>query len=76
MKNTMIKKFNVVISLWLIAVMATLIVFGTQLANNGFYIAAMVVGVILLAINVFTIVSGITSASKKAASQQRSYRKY
>ena len=76
MKNTMIKKFNVVISLWLIAVMATLIVFGTQLANNGFYIAAMVVGVILLAINVFTIVSGITSASKKTAAQQRSYRKY
>ena len=76
MKNTMIKKFNVVISLWLIAVMATLIVFGTQLANNGFYIAAMVVGVILLAINVFTIVSGITSASKKATSQERSYRKF
>ena len=76
MKNTMIRKFNVVISLWLIAIMATLIVFGTQLANYGFYIAATVVGAFLLAINVFTIVSGITSASKKAASQQRSYRKY
>ena len=48
MKTTMVRKFNVVISLWLIAIMATLIVFGVQLANNGFYIAAMVVGVLLL----------------------------
>ena len=76
MKNTMIRKFNVVISLWLIAIIATLIVFGTQLANNGFYIAAAVVGAVLLAINVFTIVSGITSAKEKATSQERSYKKF
>ena len=76
MKTTMVRKFNVVISLWLIAIMVTLIVFGVQLANNGFYIAAMVVGVLLLIINVFTIISGITSASKKSAAQQEEYRKF
>ncbi len=76
MKNTMIKKFNVVISLWLIAIMATLIIFGYQLAINAFYIAAMSVGAVLLSINVFTVVSGITSASKKAAAQQEKYGKY
>ena len=76
MKTTMVRKFNVVISLWLIAVIATLIVFGYQLTNNGFYIAAMVVGTLLLSINVFTIVSGITSASKKSVSQQEEYRKF
>ena len=76
MKITMIKKFSVVISLWLIAIIATLIVFGYQLAHNGFYIAAMSVGTVLLAINVFTIVSGITSANKKAVVQEREYRKF
>ncbi len=56
--------------------MATLIVFGYQLAINAFYIAAMSVGAVLLSINVFTVVSGITSASKKAAAQQEKYEKY
>ena len=76
MKNTMINKFSCIISLWLIAIITTLIVFGYQLNVYALYIAATVVGLALLLINVFTIVSGIISANKRAIEGQREYEKF
>ena len=76
MRTTMINKFNVVISLWLIVVAVTLIVFGHQLNLYALYVAATVVGAVLLAMNVITIACGISSANKKAAQRQQEYRKF
>ena len=76
MNNMMIKRFNVVVSLWLIVIIATLVVFGYHLNAYGFYIAAMVIGTVLATINVVTIISGVTSANKKLIKSKEKYSNY
>ncbi len=73
MKATMIKKFNIIVSLWLIAIIAVLVVLGFKLNVFGFYIAAMVVGSFLLASNTFNIVSGLVSSRPRAVETERKY---
>ena len=72
----MIKRFNVVISLWLIVIIATLVIFGYYLNAYGFYIAAMVFGTVLASINVLTIISGATSANKNLVKTEEKYSNY
>ena len=59
MKATMIKKYNLIISLWLIAIVALLCIFGYQLGANGCYVAAAVFGGLLLISNSINLVSGV-----------------
>ncbi len=73
MKATMIKKFNIIVSLWLIAIIAVLVVLGFKLNVFGFYIGAMVVGSFLLASNTFNIVSGLVSSRPRAVETERKY---
>lgn len=76
MKATMIKRLNVVISLWLLAIMVTLIIFGHELAMSGFYIAAIVVASLLLISNVSTIISGFILTGHKSVERETEYNKY
>lgn len=59
MKLSIIKKFNIVVSLWLLVVLVTLAIFGYELANYGCYIAAAVVGAIIVANNLIVLISGL-----------------
>ena len=72
----MIKKINIVISLWLIALMIVLFIFGKELAMTGFYYACGVVAALLLATNLFTIASGLKNARKTSIQVEKGYRKY
>lgn len=76
MKATMIKRFNVVISLWLIAIIGTLVIFGYELDLIGCYIAAMVVGILLAATNIITLVSGLTLSNRKLIKNKEKYSNY
>ncbi len=76
MKATMVKKLNTIVSLWLIAIIGALIVFGYQLNMFGFYIAAIVVAAILLVSNIVSITAGILSIAKLSKEQETEYRKY
>ena len=73
MKATMIKKFNIIISLWFIAIIATLCVFGYELSMNGFFVAALVVGALLLASNFINLVSGIIFSRPKRVETKKEY---
>ena len=59
MNLTTIKKFNLVISLWLVVVLATLAIFGYELSNYGCYIAAAVVGAVIVLMNLGVLISGL-----------------
>ena len=76
MKNTIIKKINVIVSLWLIAIIATLPTFGYQLDNFGFYIAAAVFGALLLLTNSFTVIHGIMYHTRYVSKRETEYNKY
>ena len=76
MKNTWIKKINVIVSLWLIAIIAVLIIFGKQLSISGFYYASIFFGSMLAASNIFTISSGIRSATRRGAEAEKGYNNY
>lgn len=73
MRVTMIKKFNIIISLWLILIFATLCLLGFQLGINGFYIAALVVGSLLVASNLINLISGIISSRPKSIQTKKEY---
>lgn len=73
MRATMIKKFNIIISLWLILIIATLCLLGFQLGINGFYIAALVVGSLLLVSNLVNLISGIISSRPKSIQTKKEY---
>lgn len=62
MRITMIKKFNIIVSLWLVAVIGVLCVFGFQLNSSGCYIAALVFAGMLLISNVINLISGIMNS--------------
>ena len=76
MKNIIIKKINIVISLWLIALMIVLFIFGKELAMIGFYYACGGLAALLLVTNLFTIVSGLKNARKTSIQVEKGYRKY
>ena len=76
MKNTIIKKTNVIISLWLIVIVAVLVVFGYELDNFGFYIAGAVMLALLLGSNLFTIVYGIVYQQRYATRRETEYNNY
>lgn len=59
MKLSIIKKFNIVVSLWLLVVLVALMVFGYELANYGCYIAAAVIGAIIVINNLIVLISGL-----------------
>ncbi len=73
MSLSTIKKFNVVISLWLLAILITLALFGYHLDNFGCYIAAAVVGAIIVINNLSVIISGLIIPSRV---QKRASREY
>ena len=72
----MIKRFNVVISLGLIAIIGTLVIFGYELDLIGCYIAAMVVGTLLVVTNIITLVSGLTLSNRKLIKNKEKYSNY
>ena len=74
MKATMIKKLNTILSLWLLAILTTLIIFGYELSLFGFYIAAVVVMGVLLTLNVFTLITGFIYSNKKSLERETEYR--
>lgn len=51
MKNTILNKFIVIISLWLLTIIGVNIFIGYRANIVGFYIAAIIVAIILLTIN-------------------------
>ena len=73
MKATMIKKFNLIISLWLIAVIALLCVFGYKLNTHGCFIAALVFVGLLLFSNSINLVSGIISNRTSLTKTENKY---
>ena len=74
MKVTTIKKTNVIISLWLVAIIATLLVFGYQLNLNGFYIASLVLAGIVLIMNAGVLWMGLFLSPKTAKETNTQYR--
>ena len=76
MKATMIKKLNIVLSLWLSTIIAVLIVFGYRLNTYGFYIAGGIFAIVLLSINVFTMIYWLVSSENKVKERETEYRKY
>ena len=76
MKVTIIKKTNVIVSLWLVSIIATLLVFGYQLNLNGFYIASIVLAGITLIMNTGVLCMGLFLAPKHAKEAKAQYRKY
>jgi len=73
MKATMIKKINLVVSLWLIAIIVCLCIFAYELDVFGCYIAAIAVGGLLLVSNLITIISGITTIHQTDVQSKRQY---
>ena len=76
MKLMMIKKMNIIVSLWLIVIIGVLVVFGYELDMTEFYIAGGVIAAVLLLSNVFTLTTSIIVDSKKSIKTQREYTKY
>ena len=76
MKNTMIKKINIIVSLWFIAIMVVLFIFGRQLSLVGFYYACGAVAALLLGTNIFTVTSGLTELRKSAVRAEKEYNKF
>ena len=76
MSNMMIKRFNLIISIWLIVIGITLCVFAHELDIFGLYIAALVIASILVVTNIFTIVSGIIINSRTVMRKQEKLSNY
>lgn len=76
MKVTTIKKANVIISLWLVSIIATLLIFGYQLNLNGFYIASIVLAGITLILNAGVLSMGLFLTPKATKEAKAQYRKY
>lgn len=76
MKVTMINKLNVIISLWILAIIGTLMIFGYELGLNGFYVASLVMSGILLILNTCHLFIGIKYRSRNAAEAKAEYKKY
>lgn len=70
----MIKKMNVVASLWMIAIIAILVVFGVELNMFGFYVAAIVVSSVLVLMNSAYLIYGFVFSGKVATETQAQYR--
>ena len=73
MKATMIKRFNIIISLWCIAIIALLCVFGFQLDNSGFFIAALVFVGLLAISNGVNLISGLMNSRFKIQESKKEY---
>lgn len=74
MKATTIKRINLVVSLWLIAIIVCLCIFAYEFDVFGCYIAAIAVAGLLLASNLITIISGITRIRQTSVQSKRQYR--
>ena len=73
MKAAMIKKYNIIISLWLIAIIALLCVFGYKLNVFGCYIAAIVFAGLLVISNSINLVSGVISSRISLTKTENKY---
>ena len=73
MNLTTIKKFNLVIFLWLIVVLVTLAIFGHELGNYGCYIAAAVVGAIVVLMNAGVLISGLIAPAVREKRVSKQY---
>lgn len=76
MRVTMIKRLNTIISLWLLAVIAALVVIGLELEMNGFFVACGVVGVILLISNVITVTTGVRASYQRSLQRQKEFKNF
>lgn len=72
MKFSIIRKFNIVVSLWLVVVLALLAIFGYELGNYVCYIAAAVVGAVIVVMNLAVMISGLIAPAvqEKRVSKQ------
>ena len=73
MKTTAYKKFNLIISFWLLAIMTTLCVLGYKLDVFAFYVAAGVLALPLLVMNTIRLVSGYIYSRNKAVQTRREF---
>ena len=73
MKLSIIKKLNIVVSLWLVVVLVTLAIFGHELANYGCYIAAAVVGAVIITNNLIVLISGLIAPVVREKRVSRQY---
>lgn len=73
MKATVIKKFNFIISLWLILIIGGLCLFAYELDISALYVAAIVVAGLLLASNAFNVVSGIIYSRPRMVQTEKEY---
>ena len=73
MKLSIINKFNAIISLWLVAIMITLGIFGRALNVYGCYIAAAVVGGFAIVSNIGLLISGLILPSIHEKRVSREY---
>ncbi len=73
MKATLIKKFNIIVSLWLILIIGGLCLFAYELNLGALYIAAIVISGLLLLSNGINIVSGLILHKPKAVETKKEY---
>ncbi len=73
MIHTMIKRFNIVLSFWLIAIIGMLLIYGFQESNIGFLVVSVVLGILLVIMNVFTIISSILNKKPSTNKQKSKY---
>ena len=75
MKHIMVRKLNTIISLWLLAIIIALVIFGYELGMIAFYIVAGVLTSMLLGTNAYTLVTGVIISDRKALERQARYKK-
>lgn len=73
MKNTMINKFQIVITLWLAMIIGVVTVIGYKTGINGFYIASLILAAILFAFNALLLSLHIRKAWHIQPSQKENF---
>ena len=73
MKNTLANKINLIISLWLAVIIGVTTIIGYQTEIREFYIASLVLAIILLALNALFLSLYIRKAWRIQPSQQENF---
>lgn len=76
MLATMVKKYNVIFSLWLVVVIAILYIFGSELENNLLLGIIYSLISILFISNIIALISGVREKKNKEVKTRQSYRNY
>ena len=73
MNHTMIKRFNIVLSFWLIAIIGMLLIYGFQESNIGFLVVSVILGILLVIMNIVIIVSSVLDKKPNTNKQKSKY---